>query len=207
MHGPFGKKCRFSFHDRHERIFRMGFFYRYRKCVLLTLAFREETYLKAKHAVDPFSKHFFNINVCDKLPGDRVIPDTRNKKCQTLNYSKDVPLVSIIITFHNEARCALFRTIKSVIDRTPSHLIKEIILVDDFSENVQDGRELLKISKVVVLRNAEREGLIRSRNKGAANATAEVLVFLDSHCEVNDQWLEPLLTRIKQVMAKMTSSQ
>jgi hypothetical protein len=52
------------------------------------------------------------------------------------------------------------------------------------------------LPKVVILRNVEHEGLIRSRLRGAAYASAPILVFLDTHTEVNIGWLEPLVAPV-----------
>ncbi len=40
-----------------------------------------------------------------------------------------------------------------------------------------------KYSKVKVVREKERVGLIRARLTGARHATGDVLTYLDSHCE------------------------
>ncbi|XP_063718764.1 polypeptide N-acetylgalactosaminyltransferase 1-like [Symsagittifera roscoffensis] len=149
-----------------------------------------------------FSVNQFNLLVCSKISLNRSLPDFRPEKCKNRQYPMDLPDTSVIIVFHNEAECTLLRTIYSVINRTPRHLLKEIILVDDFSE----GRDYLhdpldeKLAKlpvhVFVIRLPKRQGLIRARLAGADVAKGKVLTFLDSHCEASRGWVEPLLAEI-----------
>ncbi|MBZ3884351.1 Polypeptide N-acetylgalactosaminyltransferase 11 [Sciurus carolinensis] len=85
----------------------------------------------------------------------------------------------------------------------PTHLLHEIILMDDDSDfddlkgELDDCVQKYLPGKIKVIRKIKHEGLIRGRMSGAAQATGEVFVFLDSHCEVNVMWLQPLLAVIR----------
>ena len=146
---------------------------------------------------DKNHRNAYNQAASDALEWDRAVPDVRDGGCSRKTYSDNLPSTSVIICFHNEGRAALVRTVVSVLNRSPDHLIEEIILVDDYSNDPTDGMELIKLPKVKLIRNDQREGLIRSRVKGANMAKGAVLTFLDSHCECNVMWLEPLLQSIK----------
>ncbi|XP_045516566.1 putative polypeptide N-acetylgalactosaminyltransferase 9 isoform X3 [Pieris brassicae] len=157
---------------------------------------------EAKTAVsEGWKKNAFNQYVSDLISIRRKLPDPRDEWCkQSGRYLEDLPQTSVVICFHNEAWSVLLRTVHSVIDRSPPHLIKEIVLVDDFSDMPHLMQQLddymSSLPKVRIVRATRREGLIRARLLGARYVTAPVLTYLDSHCECTEGWLEPLLDRI-----------
>ncbi|XP_072633009.1 inactive polypeptide N-acetylgalactosaminyltransferase-like protein 5 isoform X2 [Canis lupus baileyi] len=151
--------------------------------------------------IDGLLKYGFNTILSKSLGSDSKVPDTRNKMCLQKRYPAKLPTASVIICFHNEEFNALFRTLSSVGNLTPHYILEEIILVDDMSdfddlkEKLDHHLEIFR-GKIKVIRNKKREGLVRSRLIGASRASGDVLVFLDSHCEVNTAWLQPLLHAI-----------
>lgn len=113
------------------------------------------------------------------------------------------PQVSVIVTFQNERDGLLAMSVESLLGRTRPSLLKEIIIIDDNTEekgtfSSSELEEIRKASdKIHILVNSEREGCARSRIKGAGVATGEVLVFIDSHVEMlSSTWLEHLLLPI-----------
>eukprot|EP01147_Barroeca_monosierra_P000714 gene714-7887_t len=147
-----------------------------------------------------FRKHAFNEYKSSLLPLDRDIPDTRIKECLPLKWNTSkMPKASVIICFVNEAWSALLRTIWSVLNRTPVELLEEVVLVDDASDVDWLGEKLDAYirdhlpSNVRIVKSPTRLGLIRARLLGAKSAKGPVLVFLDSHCEANVGWMEPIL--------------
>jgi polypeptide N-acetylgalactosaminyltransferase len=49
----------------------------------------------------------------DQLASNRAVPDTRSASCRGKSYESThlLPATSVIITFHNEARSTLLRTV------------------------------------------------------------------------------------------------
>ncbi|GAB1602272.1 N-acetylgalactosaminyltransferase 7-like [Argonauta hians] len=143
----------------------------------------------------------FNMVASNKISLTRTIPDTRMNECKYWHYPQKLPTASVIVVFHNEGWSTLLRTIHSIINTSPAHLLKEVIMVDDMSTKPHLQGKLDKYikklgNKVKLYRNSQREGLIRTRTRGAEYAVGDVIVFLDAHCECNRNWLVPLLARI-----------
>ncbi|XP_003224655.1 polypeptide N-acetylgalactosaminyltransferase 5 [Anolis carolinensis] len=155
---------------------------------------------KQEEAKRRWNEGNFNVYLSDMIPIDRAIDDTRPIGCSDILVHNDLPTTSIIMCFVDEVWSTLLRSVHSVLNRSPPQLIKEIILVDDFStkEYLKDklDKYMAQFPKVRILHLKERYGLIRARLAGAEIAKGDVLTFLDSHVECNVGWLEPLLERI-----------
>ncbi|XP_043189107.1 polypeptide N-acetylgalactosaminyltransferase 35A-like [Amphibalanus amphitrite] len=150
-----------------------------------------------------YEKHAFNTLVSDRIGLERAVPDTRHSWCQNQTYPSVLPDVSVVICFYNEDETVLLRTLQALLERSPAHLLREVLLVDDSSDDptlapaVRAHIESRQLQHAVrLIRSDIRLGLIRARLRGAAEATGKVLVFLDSHVEVNTDWLRPLLAPI-----------
>ncbi|XP_072291832.1 probable polypeptide N-acetylgalactosaminyltransferase 8 [Eucyclogobius newberryi] len=162
-----------------------------------------------------FELYGYNVYLSDRLPLDRALPDTREKGCLTRTYPKELPTIGVVLIYLNEALSILKRAIRSIVNRTPKHLLKEIIMVDDNSSNedlkepldfyiktIQEENPSLQIIRV---RHNEQRGLAFARASGWRAATADVVAILDAHIEVHELWAEPLLTQIQKDRTVITS--
>ncbi|KAG8005565.1 putative polypeptide N-acetylgalactosaminyltransferase 8 [Nibea albiflora] len=160
-----------------------------------------------KEAEGLFQRYGYNAFLSDRLPLNREIPDTRPHRCAGKKYPEDLPTLSVVLIYLDEALSVIKRAIRSIIDKTPARLLNEIILVDDHSSN-EDLKEKLddyitSINEecpglVKKVRHSEQLGLTQARLSGWKAAVGDVVAILDAHIEVHVQWAEPLLARIKE---------
>ncbi|XP_029901491.1 probable polypeptide N-acetylgalactosaminyltransferase 8 [Myripristis murdjan] len=160
-----------------------------------------------KEAESLFRRYGYNAFLSDRLPLNREIPDTRHPRCAEKKYPDDLPTISVVLIYLDEALSVIKRAIRSIMDKTPARLLKEIILVDDHSTN-EDLKEKLdeyiisiheeRPSLVKRVRHSEQLGLTQARLSGWRAAVGDVVAILDAHIEVHVQWAEPLLARIKE---------
>ncbi|CAN9498721.1 unnamed protein product [Ophioblennius macclurei] len=158
-------------------------------------------------AENVFKKYGYNVFLSDRLPLDRPLPETRDKRCLKKTYPKDLPNLGVVLIYLDEALSILKRAIRSIINRTPRHLLKEIVMVDDNS-SYEDLKEPLDAYikaleeenpsvRFIRVRHTEQKGLAHARVSGWRAATADVVAILDAHIEVHEMWAEPMLTQIK----------
>ncbi|XP_041665149.1 polypeptide N-acetylgalactosaminyltransferase 4 [Cheilinus undulatus] len=156
-----------------------------------------------KEEQDSVERYAINIYVSDKISLHRHIRDHRMSECRSKKFDyRRLPTTSVIIAFYNEAWSTLLRTIHSVLETVPAVLLKDIILVDDYSDRgylkARLAEYVSNLERVRLVRTRKREGLVRARLIGAIYATGTVLTFLDCHCECVSGWIEPLLERISE---------
>lgn len=121
-----------------------------------------------------------------------------------------LPTVSVIITLRNEVEDMVRTTVHSILARTPSSLLMEVIIVDDSEEKPNpELDELTRVSdKVVIIPTTQREGCARSRLIGARKARGTVLMFVDSHIEMlSSTWYQHLVLPIVENPHTITSQQ
>ncbi|XP_073799094.1 probable polypeptide N-acetylgalactosaminyltransferase 8 isoform X2 [Danio rerio] len=178
----------------------------YPKSALFKIWGAELTEEEQMEAEKLFQEFGYNVFLSNRLPLNRSIPDTRDPRCALKIYPKDLPSISVILIYLNEALSVIKRAIQSIIDKTPAHLLKEIVLVDDNSSNedlklpLDEYVSLFNKTKpglIKKVRHKRQMGLAKARMSGWEAATGQVVAILDAHIEVHKEWAEPLLTRIK----------
>jgi len=101
----------------------------------LGMIFNESDRLKKEEG---FKAHAFNVLISERIGLLRELPDTRNELCHNLQYDLESFSkldTSVVVCFYNEDFNTLQRTIYTVLERTPSQLLKELILIDDHSDS------------------------------------------------------------------------
>lgn len=127
---------------------------------------------KIAHLIDPddiaegekqLAKIALNQALSEHISYNRTVTDARHPSCRKKIYDVDSLLTtSVIVIFFNEPYSVLVRTVHSVLNTSPKNLLKEIILVDDGSSNVDLKH---KLDFYVSSRLSDKVKVLRLKNR------------------------------------------
>jgi len=86
--------------------------------------------------------------LCDDILSISSCNGSFVKSCRRLGHSENLLDASVVIAFYNEAMRTLLRTVHSIIDRSPTQVLREILLIDDGST---DGLLLMLLLLLLLL--------------------------------------------------------
>lgn len=102
--------------------------------------------------------------------------------------------VSVIIPAR-DSESLIGRTLEAVRAQSSSGVEVEVIVVDDGSRDDTRGVAQAMGARVITLSPDDSDGNpAAARNRGAAKATGDPLIFLDADCTPADGWLDSLLS-------------
>jgi len=104
----------------------------------------------------------------------------------------DFMKTSVIIPVYNSEK-TIGKCLDSLMNQTKKP--DEIIVVDDRSEDRTSG--IVKIFKNVILLEKDHEGPAAARNLGAKKAKGDILLFIDSDCIADKNWVSEMVKPFK----------
>lgn len=126
-------------------------------------------------------------------------PEVRHPSCVGKEFDlTSLPRASLVIPYLNETWAHISATVGSLLAHSPLQLIDQILFIDDGNDKDWQHHDELRAlhPKVRVHRNEVRQGLIRAKVIGAALVSSPVVIFMEPHCVVVHQWMEPLLEQL-----------
>lgn len=148
-----------------------------------------------KGFLDPTKKPFASSSI----PAFPTPREMRHANCISHQYDlAALPNASLVIPYLNETWAQMEATLGSILTYTPMEIIDEILFVDDGNAREWQYHDKLTAlhPKIRVHRNVNRQGLIRSKVIGARLIKSKVIIFMEPHCIVLRQWIEPMLDRL-----------
>jgi len=101
--------------------------------------------------------------------------------------------LSVIIPALNEEK-VIFEAVQDILQKTPPDLLEEVIVVDGKSEDKTVERAREAGARVIVSEKARRS---IQMNRGAAQATGEILFFLHADCRAPDAYAPSILDAVE----------
>ncbi|EKD53592.1 MAG: hypothetical protein ACD_61C00007G0002 [uncultured bacterium] len=127
-------------------------------------------------------------HVSNKYPEDLFVLGKKQNISKTASF--------VIPTF-NSSR-TLHEVVKSIINQTVSHQIKEIVLINDASsdqtEPIIEELSVFSPIPIIYVRNRYRKYSAACRNKGVRMATGDVICFIDSDIVLPPNYLDEHLS-------------